>query len=74
LGSNYKYVEWDENNIWKVEEKINKELERCKRRDLDVSNAEIIDKRLNVKPIYRRKSENHKNLTRINRAQRKIEK
>lgn len=39
----------------KVEEKINKELERCKLKDLDISNAEIIDKPLNVKPIYKGK-------------------
>ncbi len=39
----------------KVEEKINKDLERCKLSDLDISNAEIIDKPLNVKPIYRGK-------------------
>ncbi|MEE9165830.1 MAG: hypothetical protein V3U15_06170, partial [Nitrospinota bacterium] len=38
-----------------AEEKINTELERCKLRDLDVSNAEIINKPLNVKPIYKGK-------------------
>ena len=39
----------------KTEERINKVLERCKLRDLYVSKTEVIDKPLNVKPVYKGK-------------------
>ncbi len=36
-----------------TEENVEKELEKCKLKDLDISNIEVIDKPLNTKPLYK---------------------